>query len=57
MERIIETEIEVKWRDTLGDSFDDEGMTEKDIEEMIERHIEEYAEEHGISVADIRIIK
>lgn len=52
----IETEIEVKFRTTLGDSFDDD--EDKNVmEALIEQHIQDFANEHNIDKDCIKIIK
>jgi len=56
MVRTIETNIRVNYKTTLGDTFDDEDMTEEEIQGMIEQHIQDYADEHNIDIADIEVI-
>lgn len=52
----IETEIEVKFRTTLGDSFDDD-TSKKEQKDMIEQHIEDFCDEHKIDRSDVRIVR
>lgn len=52
----IETEIEVKFKTTLGDSFDD-GENEQTIKDLIEQHIQDFADEHNIDRNDIKVVK
>ena len=48
----IETEIEVKYKTTLGDSCD-ENLSGQDIKDLVEEHINEFCEENGIHRSDI----
>jgi len=56
MKMQIETEIEVKFKTTLGDSFDD-GENEQTIKDLIEQHIQDFADEHNIDRNDIKVVK
>ena len=55
----IETEIEVKYRTTIGDNFSKdvaEELADEGIKDFVEKHIKEYCEEHGLDRTDVRII-
>lgn len=51
----IETEIEVNFRTTLGDNFEDDEDTEGN-KKLIEQHIQDYCEEHKIDRHNVKII-
>jgi len=50
----FETEIEVRFRTSFGDSFDD--YTDKSVvDDLIEKHIDDWCCEHGIDRQDVYI--
>ena len=53
---LIETEIQVNFKTTLGDNFDGEEISEKEQKEIALEHLKDYAEEHNLDLADIEII-
>lgn len=52
----METELEVKFKTTLGDSFND-NIKEKDKQALIEQHIQDFCGEHNIERKDVKIVK
>lgn len=50
----IETEIEIKFKTTLGDSFS-EGTDTETINTLIEEHIQDFCKEHRINRINVKI--
>ena len=51
----IETEIEIRYTDTLGDTFPDD-FTKEDIKALREEHIKDYCREHHIDRDCVKVI-
>lgn len=51
----IETEIEIKFRTTLGDYFEDD-TDEETIKALVEQHIQDFCNEHHIERTEIKTI-
>lgn len=51
-----ETEIEINFKTTLGDGFDEDEHPDT-IRGAIEQHIEDYCNEHKINRDDVRILR